>query len=72
MLAPIHERMPAILIPEMEAFWLDDDVTDPAVLAEALEPYPPELMRVYQVSERVNRVANDGPDLVVPVSLLFD
>ena len=71
LLGPIHDRMPAILTPEMEAFWLDGEVRDPAVLAQALVPYPAELMRAYQVSSRVNRAGNDGPDLIVPVSPLL-
>ena len=58
--------MPAILIPEMESFWLDGDVRDPAVLAEALFPYPAHEMDVYPVSSRVNRAANNDPDLVIP------
>ena len=52
---------------ELESFWLDAAVQDPAALTEALAPYPAEAMEAYQVSTLVNRVANDGPELAAPV-----
>ena len=66
LLRPIHERMPVILPRELEEFWLDGDITDPAVLSEALSPYPDEAMEAYQVSPQVNKATNDGADLILP------
>lgn len=67
LLRPIHERMPVILPRELEEFWLDGDVTDSAALTDVLAPYSGDVMDCYEVSPLVNKAANDGPDLVVPV-----
>ena len=68
LLRPIHERMPVILPRELDEFWLDGDVTNPAALTDVLSPYPEELMEVYEVSPLVNKATNDGAELIVPVS----
>ncbi len=67
LLRPIHQRMPVILPRELEEFWLDGDVTDPAALTDILSPYPEEPMETYEVSTLVNKATNSGPDLIVPV-----
>lgn len=68
LLRPIHERMPVILPRDLEEFWLDGDVTDPAALSDVLAPYPGDLMEAYEVSTLVNRAANNGPELIVPAA----
>ena len=68
LLRPIHERMPVILPRDLEEFWLDSDVTDPAALSDVLAPYPGDLMEAYEVSTLVNRAANNGPELIVPAA----
>ena len=67
LLRPIHNRMPVIVTRELESLWLDVDLRDPATLAETLVPYPAAALEAYQVSNLVNRVANDGPELAAPV-----
>ena len=42
--APIHNRMPVMLLPEDEDYWLDPDLTDPGEIASLLRPYPSELL----------------------------
>ena len=59
----IHNRMPVILPREIEDFWLDDSVDDPAALTSVLIPYPADAMEAYEVSSLVNSVANKGPEL---------
>lgn len=66
LLATIHNRMPALLLPEHEQLWLDDHAHQEAWLA-ALRPYPAERMAAYPVSRRVNSPANDDPTVVAPV-----
>lgn len=61
---PLHERMPVILAPEQYARWLDPELRDPALLRELLVPYPAGLLVAYPVSKAVNRVSNDGPELI--------
>lgn len=63
----IHNRMPAMLLPEHEEQWLDPDQVEPATLMTMLAPYPGHLMEAYPVSSRVNSPANDTPDLLEPV-----
>ena len=42
--APIHNRMPVMLLPEDEERWLDPDLTEPAEIMSLLRPYPAELL----------------------------
>ena len=65
--APIHDRMPAMLLPEHEALWLDNSAGQQRWL-EVLRPYPAELMLAYPVSRRLNSPANDDPALVERVA----
>lgn len=41
---PVHNRMPAILLPEHEDVWLDPELRDPSTLASLLNPHPDGLM----------------------------
>lgn len=68
LVAPIHNRMPAIVAPEDYGRWLDPACADVAVLQKLLRPYPEELMRAYAVSKAVGNPANEGPELVEPLS----
>ncbi len=63
LVASIHDRMPAILLPEHEGIWLDN-AAEPAIWLDMLRPYPAERMAAYPVSRRVNYVTNDDPGLV--------
>jgi putative SOS response-associated peptidase YedK len=66
-LAPIHDRMPAVLAPHLFAAWLDPET--PAAEAHAmLAPAPDGAFAATPVSTLVNKVANDGPDLVRPLA----
>lgn len=62
LIADIHERMPVILPPEHYDLWLDDEVEDPKVLKDLLQPFDPELLDVYPVSDLVNSPRNDVPE----------
>ena len=70
----IHNRMPAILLPEQEELWLDMDIKPDEALAQ-LEPYPDELMHAYPVSTRVGNVRENDKELIKeikPPKTLFD
>jgi putative SOS response-associated peptidase YedK len=66
LIAPLHERMPAILRREDEEEWVSRDVTDPVQVERLLRPYPLEAMRIYPVSAAVNSPRNNGPELIEP------
>ena len=59
--APIHNRMPAILPSEAFDRWLAGETVP-------LVPYPPETMAVHPVGTPVNKLANDDPRCVEPVA----
>jgi putative SOS response-associated peptidase YedK len=66
-IAHIHDRMPVIVPPEAFDFWLDPNV-DAEMAAAMIAPAPNGLLESYPVSSAVNRVANDTPDLLTPLS----
>jgi putative SOS response-associated peptidase YedK len=59
LVAALHDRMPVIVAEQDRDRWMAAD--DPADL---LRPYPAELMTMWPVSQRVNSVKNDGPELL--------
>jgi putative SOS response-associated peptidase YedK len=63
--APIHDRMPVILLPEHEEIWLDESA-GPAAWRAALRPYPADRMIAYPVSPRVNTPHAAAPPLNQP------
>jgi putative SOS response-associated peptidase YedK len=69
-IAPIHDRMPVILPPEAWATWLDPNEHDRAVLEALLVPADDDLLDIRPVSNAVNDVRHDGPELVEPVDEL--
>jgi putative SOS response-associated peptidase YedK len=70
MMREIHDRMPAILDPDVESTWLDPDA-DPDVLLGLLGPAAPGLLVAREVGEGVNDVRKDGPELLEPPLKLF-
>jgi putative SOS response-associated peptidase YedK len=62
LVAPIHNRMPAILRREDEDAWLDPG-SDPAHLLGLLRAYPARAMEAYPVSRALNSPANDSAEL---------
>ena len=67
LVAPIHNRMPAILPRDTEADWLDGNM-EALALMSMLKPYASDQMQAYPVSRRVNAPANDEPALIQPVT----
>lgn len=67
---PIHDRMPVILDPEVEAAWLSESA-EPDELLELLRPVPDEALAVREVTDSVNDVRNDGPGLLESPLRLF-
>jgi putative SOS response-associated peptidase YedK len=61
LLAPMHDRMPAIVAPADYDRWLDVAVAD---VADILAPYPAAQMAYYPVSTRVNAVRHDDASLI--------
>lgn len=66
LMAPIHNRMPAILREQDRSRWLEPASVAVETLAPLLVPYPAELMRAFVVSTLVNNPGADTPDCVAP------
>ena len=65
---PIHNRMPVALLPASWDQWLDRRIEDPNDLMRLLdEAIRPRLMH-HPVSTLVNKVANNLPELIEPLS----
>ena len=65
LIRPIHDRMPVILDPELEAAWLDPERPEDELL-ELLRPLAAELLITREVSDAVNDVREDGPQVIEP------
>ena len=62
--APIHDRMPAMLDARDWDLWLDRDVTESEAVASLLIPAPDDLLELWPVSTRVNSTRHDDPALI--------
>jgi len=67
LMAPIHNRMPAILRREDEDRWVSGEALSAADLNGILAPYPAGGMEAYPVSPLVNKPGNDDERLVRPL-----
>lgn len=65
-LAQLHSRWPVVLDPDALDVWFDPD-TSLEALAELLLPPPASWFEYYAVRTAVNSVANDSPDLALPL-----
>ena len=63
----VHDRMPAVLIPDHWTSWLDPANDDLTLLQSLLDGGPPELLTMQAVSTEVNNVRNNRADLLDPV-----
>jgi putative SOS response-associated peptidase YedK len=66
-LAPVHDRMPAVVAPEHFDAWLDTDKVDAETAVALLTPAPEDFFEAYEISPRVNKVANDDAGIVEPL-----
>ena len=66
LVAPVHDRMPVILMPEDYDRWLDGGEL-PETLRGLLRPFDPSLMKAYEVNRVVNSVRNDVEACIEPL-----
>lgn len=66
-LAQIHDRMPCMLPLEGITDWLAADTPEKGLAA--LPPAPNDFILEHYVSEQVNSVRNEGPQLILPAPL---
>jgi putative SOS response-associated peptidase YedK len=65
--AAVHDRMPLVLPREAWARWLDPEFTDVDALGGDVRSCPVEWIRLRPLSDKVNNVRHEGPDLLLDV-----
>jgi putative SOS response-associated peptidase YedK len=68
LVAPVHDRMPVVLDERSADLWMFPS-TAPRDLKALLHPAPPEALIATAVSTRVNKVENDDPGILEPITL---
>ncbi|MNE73828.1 hypothetical protein D3C80_1698600 [compost metagenome] len=63
----IHDRMPVVISPEDFSRWLDCKTQEPRNVADLMLPADEDFFEAIPVSDKVNKVANVGPDLLEAV-----
>jgi putative SOS response-associated peptidase YedK len=64
LMSSIHNRMPALLLPDALNSWLDPEMQDEQELRHLLNPYPTEMMVARPVSRLVNNPKYDSAELI--------
>jgi putative SOS response-associated peptidase YedK len=67
-IAAIHDRMPVVIRPADFARWLDCRTNEPRDVADLLRPVEPGFFEAIAISDRVNKVANTGPEILEPLA----
>ncbi len=63
----IHDRMPVVISPEDFSRWLDCKTQEPRAVADLMKPVEDDFFEMIPVSDKVNKVANVGADLIEAV-----
>ena len=67
-LATVHSRMPIFLPPDRYQAWLDPKLQDSDQVRKLFENFKPdEHLRFWPVSDLVNSIRNNDPELIAPV-----
>jgi putative SOS response-associated peptidase YedK len=63
----IHDRMPVVINPEDFSRWLDCKTQEPREVADLMVPADEDFFEAIPISDKVNKVANVGPELLEAV-----
>jgi putative SOS response-associated peptidase YedK len=63
----IHDRMPMTVEASAWDEWLDPHLVDPAAAKDLLSVHEGAVLEAFPVATTVNRVSNDGPELILPL-----
>lgn len=64
--APVHDRMPVLLLPQDWDHWLDPTPLPPQQVTPLLRPAPADFLQARPVSRFVSSAANEGPRCLGP------
>ncbi len=70
--APVHDRMPAIVAPELWEIWLAPEPLEPEEADAILSPAPEASLVTWRVGTLVNSPRREGPELVAPLEEIDD
>jgi putative SOS response-associated peptidase YedK len=70
LMAPVHDRMPVILLDDAVDEWLNPKQEDVDYLKLMFQPAPDGLLTATPVSPRVNSVKNDDPECLEPAPIV--
>jgi putative SOS response-associated peptidase YedK len=65
----IHDRMPFVVDRERWDEWLSPDLIDPDGIRALMQPHEPGRFVAVPITNRVNSVRNNGPELIEPADL---
>ncbi len=65
----IHDRMPFVVDRPHWDEWLSPELTDPDAIRALMEPHEPGRFMAVPITQRVNNVRNNGPELIEPADL---
>jgi putative SOS response-associated peptidase YedK len=68
-ISAIHDRMPVVIRQEDFSRWLDCKTQEPRDVADLMTQVDEDFFEAIPISDRVNKVANMGPDLQIPVAI---
>jgi putative SOS response-associated peptidase YedK len=66
-IAPVHDRMPAIIQPDDFDAWLDCWGVLAGAAAELLRPAADDLLEVFEIGPEIGNPRNEGPELQQPL-----
>lgn len=64
----IHDRMPVVIAPEDFSRWLDCKTQEPRAVKDLMKAADEDFFEMIPVSDKVNKVANTGADILEPVA----
>lgn len=67
LLAPFHDRMPAILNNQELDVWLDNSINDVGQLKECLHPFPTDELMMYPVTRKVGSPYFKDKETILPL-----
>ena len=67
----LHDRMPALLLPDEFSTWLDPSFHDTNALQDLIRPWPDDDITFHRVNDEVGNVRNNRPELLEPYRDLF-
>lgn len=68
-LAPLHERLPLVIMREDYQFWLDCKRNRAKDMRHLLKPVPDDFFEAVPVSDKINKAGYYGADVLEPVEL---